>query len=64
MDIIIKNVEMPKDCKSCFCSYWAAASDYGAESDGDVCEVADKEIDFLWETRPAWCPLVEYKGDR
>lgn len=47
MDIIIKNVEMPKDCKSCFCSYCAAPSYYGAESDGDICEVADKEIDYF-----------------
>lgn len=52
MSVLIKGMEMPKNCDSCPCYY---------ETEGawrDECQVLRKEC-AISEERPSWCPLVE-----
>ena len=51
MSVIIKGIEMPKNCDECPCYY---------ETEGawrNECEVFGKEHTAS-ETRPEWCPLI------
>ena len=52
MSVIIKGIEMPKNCDECPCYY---------ETEGawrNECEVLGKEY-IADDYRPEWCPLVE-----
>ena len=52
MSIIVKGMEMPKNCDECPCYY---------ETEGawrNECEVLGKEY-IADDYRPEWCPLVE-----
>jgi hypothetical protein len=59
MSIIVKGVEMPEACAFCPC--------FRDDSiDGVHCYMCKatfvtygKEDDWIWYTRPEWCPLVE-----
>lgn len=47
MSVLIKGMEMPKNCLYChFVSY-----------DNDHCVVMDKDIP-IYGTKPSWCPLL------
>ena len=51
MSILIKGMEMPKNCDSCPCYY---------ETEGawrNECEVLQREH-YITDERPDWCPLV------
>ena len=53
------DLPMPEACDICPMNYdfiWCCAM---KPEDKDKCEF-DKE-DFDWQSRPAWCPLVEVK---
>lgn len=59
MSVLIKGIEMPKDCPMCPCAHW---------NKNDImtgCEIVwryvpDSETDY-WQSdkRPDWCPLVD-----
>lgn len=52
MSILIRGMEMPKNCDSCPCYY---------ETEGawrNECEVLQREH-YITNERPDWCPLVE-----
>ena len=52
MSVLIKGMEMPKNCGECPCYY---------ETEGcwrDECQVLHKEYKAS-ECRPSWCPLIE-----
>lgn len=52
MSVLIKGMEMPKNCDSCPCYY---------ETEGawrNECEVLQREH-YITDERPDWCPLVE-----
>ena len=58
MGIYIKDVELPKKCQYCPCSYW----NHLAQITG--CELVNRYVPFtdkdFWENdKPSWCPLVE-----
>ena len=54
MSVLIKGMEMPKNCEECPCYY---------ETEGiwrDECQVLRKKYDASkHKVRPDWCPLVE-----
>lgn len=58
-DLLIKGMEMPKDCPQCPLSHWNKLDRLTG------CElmwryVPKSETDYwLSDTRPSWCPLVE-----
>ena len=52
MSVLIKDMEMPKNCDECPCYY---------ETEGawqNECQVLREEC-AISEGRPSWCPLVE-----
>lgn len=64
MAVLIKGMEMPKDCPMCPLSHWNKL---------DVltgCEVKQRHVPdtdkAYWQsnTRPSWCPLVEVPEKR
>ena len=58
-DILIKGMEMPKDCPQCPLSHWNKLDRLTG------CElmwrhVPKSETDYwLSDTRPSWCPLIK-----
>ena len=63
MSVLVKGMEMPKDCPFCPMSPWTATSRLaGCNVVSGKRFVPDTDRDF-WDssTRPDWCPLVEMK---
>ena len=71
MDIVIKNMEMPKDCRYCPCVRFdkeygivSCRAVYDNHNDEDVVARDYDEWDMLDTTRskplvkPSWCPLI------
>ena len=61
MSIIIKGMEMPKDCVFCPMAHWNKIDRLtGCEVVGGKRYVPETDTDY-WESshRPDWCPLVE-----
>lgn len=50
MSILIKGIEMPKNCADCFLE---------DAYDGCNCRIAQKSANWGLGERPSWCPLVE-----
>lgn len=58
MSVLIKGMEMPKECREC------PMMDYGTMTGETYCEVNGKTLAESYRTiefdgRPDWCPLVE-----
>ena len=61
MSILIKGMEMPKDCVFCPMAHWNKIDRLtGCEVVGGKRYVHETDTDY-WESshRPDWCPLVE-----
>lgn len=61
MSVIIKGMEMPKDCVFCPMAHWNKIDRLtGCEVVGGKRYVPETDTDY-WESshRPDWCPLVE-----
>ena len=54
MSIMIKGIEMPKNCYECPCSYWTEGVHH------DFCQVVGYDSNIERQNnRPSWCPLIE-----
>ena len=59
MSILIKGMEMPKDCPMCPMSHWNAGGSFtGCDVVGGKRYAMDDEEYRNSSTRPVWCPLV------
>ena len=49
------DMEMPKNCEECQCSYWTEGVHH------DYCQAVgyDTEIHYGEKDRPQWCPITE-----
>lgn len=61
MSILIKGMEMPRDCPMCPLSHWNRLDEFtGCEVvNGKRFAVTTDEGYAQSNTRPSWCPLVE-----
>lgn len=61
MSILIKGMEMPRDCPMCPLSHWNRLDEFtGCEVvNGKRFAVTTDEGYAQSDTRPIWCPLVE-----
>lgn len=56
MSVLIKGMEMPRNCVNCCCAYYTE----GALS--DICQADEEQREIKYElygNKPNWCPLVE-----
>ena len=56
MSILIKGLDMPKDCPMCLLAYWNASGEFCG------CSLIKRYYDYdemQTSTRPDFCPLVE-----
>ena len=58
MAVLIKDVDMPENCRECPCSYWTEGAHH------DYCQAVSYDTQLLYdlECRPSWCPLVEIQS--
>lgn len=61
MSILIKNMEMPKDCPMCPLSHWDFAGEFrGCKAVNGKRYAMETEPEYFDSNyRPPWCPLVE-----
>ena len=57
MSILIKNMEMPKNCETCELSSTDSSGFFGCCVTGNIV-MRKREQD-----KPSWCPLIEIKSD-
>ena len=67
MSVLVKNMQMPKDCPICPFAHWTKVTDVftGCDIVGGKKHIMLKDEEYAnSSTRPDWCPLVELpKGE-